>query len=57
VKKREVVKFLEKAGFEKIRSRGHITYRHPDGRQVQVPHHSEIKEGTWRQIRKRADRL
>ncbi|RLD97580.1 MAG: hypothetical protein DRI92_05400 [Aquificota bacterium] len=40
LKQREVVRILEKLGFEEVRQRGsHKQYRHPDGRFTTVPFH------------------
>ncbi|RLD92544.1 MAG: hypothetical protein DRI93_06495 [Aquificota bacterium] len=40
LKPREVVRILEKLGFEEVRQRGsHKQYRHPDGRFTTVPFH------------------
>ena len=54
----EVVKLLEKRGFEFDRQRGsHATYIHPDGRRATVPIHKSRTLGTGllRQILKDAD--
>ncbi len=41
LKGKELVRLLEKLGFELIRTRGsHVILRHPDGRVTTVPVHS-----------------
>ena len=41
LKGRELIRILEKLGFEVVRSRGsHFFLRHPDGRVTTVPVHS-----------------
>lgn len=49
---REVVRALEKGGFVFDRQRGsHMVYYHPrTNHTVIVPRHSEIREGTLREI-------
>jgi predicted RNA binding protein YcfA (HicA-like mRNA interferase family) len=54
----EVIKALEKAGFQAIRQRGsHIRLRHSDGRVVTVPVHAgqDIGRGLLRKILRDAD--
>ena len=47
----EVLRALERAGFEVIRQRGsHLRLRHPDGRVVTVPAYKEIGRGLLRKI-------
>ncbi len=41
LKPREVVRILERLGFQQVRQRGsHRQFRHADGRQTTVPDHS-----------------
>ncbi|GAB4495011.1 MAG: type II toxin-antitoxin system HicA family toxin [Anaerolineales bacterium] len=41
VKAKEIIRALQKAGFEQVRQRGsHARFKHPDGRVVSVPVHS-----------------
>jgi len=41
LKGRELIRLLEKAGFEAVRTRGsHVFLRHPDGRVTTVPVHA-----------------
>jgi predicted RNA binding protein YcfA (HicA-like mRNA interferase family) len=50
---REVIKVLERLGFQRIRQSGsHATYRHPDGRWTIVAVHAgkTIPSGTLRKI-------
>lgn len=52
-KPNEVIRVLEKVGFERIRQSGsHATYRHPDGRWTIVAIHQgkTIPVGTLRKI-------
>ena len=52
---KDVCKFLEKEGFEKVRQKGsHKFYRHSDGRTTVVPIHSNkpISRGLLRGILK-----
>lgn len=52
-KPREVIRVLEKIGFELVRQSGsHATYRHPDGRWTTVSIHQgkTIPVGTLRKI-------
>ena len=58
VKAGEVIRALEKAGFEIIRQRGsHARLRHPDGRVVTVSIHpcQDIGRGLLRKILRDAD--
>ena len=53
LKATELIKALQKAGFERIRQKGsHVRLRHPDGRVVTVPVHGnqEIGRGLLRKI-------
>ncbi|HCF51497.1 MAG TPA: hypothetical protein DER60_14520 [Syntrophomonas sp.] len=54
MKRRDLIKKLESAGFRKIRDGDHSIYRAPDKRTVQIPRHREINENTARQILKDA---
>lgn len=50
---RELIRALEKTGFEVVRQRGsHIRMRHPDGRVTTIPVHAgqEIGPGLLRKI-------
>ena len=50
---RRVIRALEKLGFQFDHQRGsHASYRHPDGRIVTVPIHSnrDVARGTLREI-------
>ncbi|MBI4491905.1 MAG: type II toxin-antitoxin system HicA family toxin [Chloroflexi bacterium] len=52
----EVVRALERAGFEQRSQRGsHVKLRHPDGRSAIVPLHRELAPGTLRSILKQAE--
>jgi len=54
----EVVRALEKAGFEVVRRRGsHVRLKHPDGRVVTVPVHQgqDISRGLLRKILRDAE--
>ncbi len=53
LKAREVIKVLEKAGFQFLRQKGsHALYAHPDGRVTEVPLHrgEDIGRGLLRKI-------
>jgi predicted RNA binding protein YcfA (HicA-like mRNA interferase family) len=53
LKASELISALQKAGFERIRQKGsHVRLKHPDGRVVTVPIHSnqEIGRGLLRKI-------
>jgi predicted RNA binding protein YcfA (HicA-like mRNA interferase family) len=53
LKPREVVRLLERHGFQELRQRGsHKQFRHPDGRQTTVPMHEgrDIAPPLLRQI-------
>ena len=49
---KELIRALEKAGFQMIRQRGsHVRLRHPDGRVVTVPVHAgQIGRGLLKKI-------
>jgi len=52
---RKVIRALESAGFDHIRTKGsHAVYRHPNGRVVVVPQHGTIKRGTLASIIRQA---
>lgn len=43
---RELLKILERLGFEKVHQKGsHVRMRHPDGRRTSVPIHAGEKVG------------
>ena len=53
LKASELIRALQKAGFERIRQKGsHVRLKHPDGRVVTVPIHGnqEIGRGLLRKI-------
>ena len=54
IRRKELVKKLEAAGFELIRNKNHAVYKKESGRQVQVPNHTEINEKTAKAILKAA---
>lgn len=46
IKARELIKILNKLGFEEIRQRGsHKFFKHPDGRVTTVPFHQQEELG------------
>ena len=54
----ELIRALERGGFEQARQRGsHVRLRHPDGRVVTVPVHSgkEVGKGLLRKILRDAE--
>ena len=54
-KPEEIIRILEKLGFEKIRQSGsHIIFHHPDGRWTTVPLHKgkDVAKGTLSKILK-----
>ncbi|MEK6852617.1 MAG: type II toxin-antitoxin system HicA family toxin [Nanoarchaeota archaeon] len=52
----EVIKILQKIGFESIRQRGsHVRCKHSDGRVTSVPLHKEIGKGLLRRILKEVE--
>ena len=55
MKRRDLIKKLEKAGFEKVRDEGgHTVYYKKGHPPAPVPRHAEINEYTAREILKRA---
>ena len=53
LKPTEIIRILERLGFERIRQKGsHIFFRHPDGRTTVVPLHKgeDIGRGLLRKI-------
>lgn len=54
ISSKDMVKILEKLGFEEIRQKGsHISFRHKDGRTTLVPFHGEdLGRGLVRKILK-----
>ena len=54
VKRRELIKLLEKAGYRLDRTGDHAIYEKPGSRPVQVPLHREIKEHLAKRILKDA---
>ncbi len=54
MKRRDLIKRLEAAGYRADRDGDHTIYEKPDGRPVQVPNHREINENTARAILKAA---
>lgn len=58
VKPDELIRVLEKLGFERLRQSGsHIIFKHPEGRWTTVPMHKEkdVAKGTLRKILKDAE--
>jgi predicted RNA binding protein YcfA (HicA-like mRNA interferase family) len=58
LKPQELIKALQKAGFEQVRQKGsHVRLKHADGRVVTVPVHagSEISRGLLRKILRDAE--
>jgi len=58
VKPDELIRVLEKPGFEKIRQSGsHVIFKHADGRWTTVPVHKgkDVAIGTFRKILKDAE--
>lgn len=55
MKRRDLVKQLEKAGYREARNDGgHAIYERQDSRPVQVPNHRELNENTAKAILKAA---
>ena len=54
MKRRDLVKKLEAAGYKLNRTGDHAIYEKEGGRPVQVPNHTEINENTARAILKAA---
>ncbi|HPX70672.1 MAG TPA: type II toxin-antitoxin system HicA family toxin [Bacillota bacterium] len=57
MKRRELVKKLEKAGYKLVRIGNHFIYEKAGCRSVQVPNHRELNERTAKQILKDAGLL
>lgn len=57
LKQRDLIKRLTEAGFKKIRTESHITFRKDGVATVQVPKHKEINENTAKSILKAAGLL
>jgi len=55
MKRRDLVKKLETAGYKLDRTGEHSIYEKEGSRPVQVPNHREINENTARSILKAAD--
>ncbi len=56
LKAKEMVKILEKLGFQLLRQKGsHMFFRHPDGRTTLIPNHpsEEIDRGLLNKIIKK----
>ncbi len=53
-KRKDVVKLLKSNGFISRGGTNHEMFAHPDGRTTIVPRHREIKELTFRLIKKQA---
>ncbi|GHU70895.1 hypothetical protein FACS189450_06040 [Spirochaetia bacterium] len=54
MKKLDLVRLLEEAGFQLARTEGHEIYKKKGARSVSVPHHTEINEYTAATILKDA---
>jgi mRNA interferase HicA len=54
VKRRDLIKKLEAAGYRLDRTGDHAIYEKPGSRPVQVPNHSELNENTAKAILKTA---
>jgi mRNA interferase HicA len=54
LKRRDLIKKLEDAGYRKEREGDHTIYEKPGCRSLQVPRHREINENTARAILKTA---
>lgn len=54
MKRRDLIKLLEAAGYSAERNGDHTIYEKPGSRPVQVPRHREINENTARAILKAA---
>lgn len=53
-KRRDVVRFLLAHGFVPNKGTKHDKFVHPDGRQVEVPRHREVKDRTFLLIKRQA---
>jgi predicted RNA binding protein YcfA (HicA-like mRNA interferase family) len=48
---RKVIRALESAGFDYVRTKGsQAVYRHPEGRVAVIPQHGTVKRGTLASI-------
>jgi mRNA interferase HicA len=54
VKRKDLIRKLEKAGYRLDRTGDHAVYENPGKRSVQVPNHREINEYTAKAILKTA---
>lgn len=54
MKRRDLIKKLEQAGYKKVRDGSHSIFEKPGHRPVQVPNHREINENTAKAILKAA---
>jgi mRNA interferase HicA len=54
LKRRDLIKKLEAAGYKEARNNTHAIYEKEGGRPVEVPNHREINEVTAREILKQA---
>ncbi len=54
MKRRDLIKRLEAAGYKADRSGDHTIYEKPGARPVQVPNHRELNENTAKAILKAA---
>ncbi len=54
MKRRDLIRQLEAAGYRVVRDGDHTILEKPGGRPVQVPNHREINENTARAILKAA---
>jgi mRNA interferase HicA len=54
VKRRNLIKKLEAAGYREVRNGNHAIYEKDNHRPVQVPNHREINENTAREVLKQA---
>lgn len=52
MKRKDIIKKLEAAGFTATEGAKHTKMRHPDGRWTMIPRHREITASTTRQIEK-----
>ncbi|OGG15766.1 hypothetical protein A3D77_07890 [Candidatus Gottesmanbacteria bacterium RIFCSPHIGHO2_02_FULL_39_11] len=57
LKPREMISFLEKHGFQVVRSDGsHFRFHHPDGRRTTVAFHNKpLKRGTLKSILRQSE--
>ncbi|MDR2095228.1 MAG: type II toxin-antitoxin system HicA family toxin [Treponema sp.] len=54
MKRRDLIKKLEAAGYRLVRTGDHALYEKKGGRPVQVPNHNEVNEYTAKAILKAA---